>query len=71
MNDEILLKTYEIDNKSYYVILETDYNNSHYYVLSNENDDHDVLVARLVDNYIVPLEDQSILKELMGSILEK
>ena len=68
--DEILLKTYVINDKTYYVIFETDYNNSHYYILSNEVDKEDIIIAELIDNHVVPLEDNSLLKELMKLIIK-
>ena len=62
MKDEILLKTYVIDDKTYYVIFETDYDNTHYFILSNKLDNKDIIVRKVINDFLEPVNKEEELK---------
>lgn len=68
MNEEVLVKTYNIDNKDYVVVNELDINNVHYYYLSCYDDPNDVLLQKLVNGYLVPLDDESEIMLVLKTI---
>lgn len=68
MNDEVLVKTYNIDNKEYVVVNELDINNVHYYYMSCYDDPSDIIIQKLVNGYLVPLEDENEIMLVLKTI---
>lgn len=67
-DDGILVKTYTFDNKDYVVVNEIDFNNNHYYYLSNYNKPGDVMLKKLVNGYLEPLDDDNEIIEVLKTI---
>lgn len=65
MKDELMIKEFIINDKSYYVINEVDYNNSHYVFLSNKFDKEDIMVRRVVDDVLEPLDSEEELIDVL------
>lgn len=52
------VKVYNIDDKEYMVINELDDNDKHYLLLSNKEDEDDILFRKVDNNSLVPLENE-------------
>ncbi len=70
-NDELLLKSYTINDKEYYVIDEKDYNGVHYLYMSNENDPEDIMLRKIVDGYLEPLDTEQEIIEVLKLVVKK
>ena len=65
---EFLVKTYDIDGITYYVIYETDFNGMHFFVLSNKMDYKDIIIKKDYDGYLSDVsndEYNEIMKQLL------
>lgn len=65
MNDDILVKSYIIGDQVYLVLNEVDYNGFHYIFLSNENDEKDMMVRKVVDGVLTVLDDENEVKSVL------
>ena len=63
--DEILLKSYTINSKDYLVINETDYNGIHYLYLSNEENPKDMMLRKVIEGYLEPLDTEEEILEVL------
>lgn len=70
MEETILVKTFKINEKEYYVVNEIDYNNKHYVCLSNKVDNDDMMVRIQKDNSLLPLETEEELFEVLKLIIK-
>lgn len=52
------VKVYDIDDKVYILIDELDNNGIHYVLLSNQDDEDDILFRKRIDNDLVPLDNE-------------
>lgn len=68
MNEEIVLKSYNINNKEYLVINELDYNGIHYMILSNEENEKDMMIKKVIDGYLEPLDNDEEIKQVLKEI---
>lgn len=68
MSDEILVNYYTINNKDYLVINEIDYKNNHYIYLVNELDNKDILIRKIINNELYPMDNEEELKEILKLI---
>lgn len=68
--EDIVVKTYEFDNKVYYVLSETDYNNKHYVYLSNVGDEKDIMLRRVNGDKVEPLDSEEEVMEVLKLIVE-
>ena len=69
MDDKILVNYLEIDGKDYIILNETDYKNSHYVYLVNENDKTDIMIKKYNDELLEPLNSREEFEELGGSVM--
>lgn len=70
MNDSILVNYYEINNNDYLVVNEVDYNNFHYIYLVNENDKEDIMIRKLVNDLLEPLDSEEELLSVMRLLIK-
>lgn len=68
MNDEIVVKTYNIDNKEYFVIKELDYNNIHYIIMANDENEKDIMIKKIIDGYLEPLDSEEEINNVLKEI---
>ncbi len=68
MSDEILVNYYTINNKDYLVINEIDYKNNHYIYLVNELDNKDILIRKIINNELYPMDNEEELNEILKLI---
>lgn len=68
MNKEIVVKTYNINNKEYFVIKELDYNNIHYIILANDENEKDIMIKKVIDGYLEPLDNQEEINDVLKEI---
>lgn len=68
MSDEIVVKTYNIDDKEYFVIKELDLNNIHYLIMANDDNEKDILINKVVDGFLEPLDSEDELKQVLSLI---
>ena len=68
MEEEVVVKTYTFDNKTYYVLSEVDYNSNHYVYLSNKEDSSDVFIRRVNGNKVEPLKSKKEVMEVLKLI---
>ena len=66
--DEILLKSYTINSKDYLVINEADYNGIHYLYLSNEENPKDMMLRKVIEGYLEPLDTEEEILEVLKLI---
>ncbi len=69
-SDEILVKSYNIDGKKYIVVNELDYNNIHYLYLSNEENIKDIMLMKIIDGYLEPLDSEQEIKEVLKLLVK-
>ncbi len=65
MNDDILVKSYIIGDQVYLVLNEVDYNDFHYIFLSNENDEKDMMVRKVVDGVLTVLDNENEVRSVL------
>lgn len=70
MEDSILVKTFIVGEKEYYVVNEVNHNNKHYVYLVNKFDKDDIMVRILLDDVLIPLEDEKELEEVLKLIIK-
>lgn len=68
MSDEILVNYYTINNKDYLVINEIDYKNNRYIYLVNELDNKDILIRKIINNELYPMDNEEELNEILKLI---
>ena len=70
-NDEILLKSYTINDKDYIVIDEVDYNGVHYLYMSNENNSEDIMLRKVINGYLEPLDTEQEIIDVLKLVVKK
>lgn len=70
-NDEVLLKSYTINSKEYIVINELDINGIHYLYMSNEDDPEDIMIRKIVNGYLEPLDSEQEIIDVMKLIVKE
>lgn len=67
------IPVYSIDDKRYMLINKTELNDNMYLFLLNENDDDDYLIRKIDkenSDYLIPLDDENEVYEVLKTILE-
>ena len=70
-NDEILVKSYTINDKEYIVINEIDYNGIHYLYMSNELEPDDIMFRKIINGYLEPLDTEQEIIEVLKRVVKK
>lgn len=70
MEDKMLVNYYEVDNKTYLIVNEVDYNGNHYVYLVNEFDKDDMMVRKIINEKLEPLDSEEELVELMKLLIK-
>ena len=65
MKEDILVNSYIIGNQVYLVLNEIDYNNFHYIFLSNENDEKDMMIRKVVDGVLTVLDNEDEVRSVL------
>ena len=67
---EEIINVYKIGDIIYEVIEEVNYKNNHYVFLSNENDEKDMIVRKVIDKNSEPLDTEEELKEVLSLLIK-
>ncbi len=70
MENELLVSYYTIDNKDYLVVNETEYENNHYVYLCNETDNKDLMIRKVIDNKLIPLDNEEELNSVIKLLVK-
>lgn len=70
MKENMLVNYYEIDDKDYLIINELDYNDNHYVYLINESDKDDMMVRKVINDTLEPLDSEEELVEVMKLLIK-
>lgn len=70
MKDKLLVKSYTINDIDYIVVNEVDYNANHYVYLSNEFDETDVMIRKVNNNTLEPLESEEELNSVLKLLIK-
>lgn len=71
MDDTVLVNSYEINGIDYIVMNEVTYNDIKYVYLSNELDEKDSMVRKLINEELVPLDSETELLSVIKLISKK
>ena len=67
---EEIINVYKIGDIIYEVIEEVNYKNNHYVFLCNENDEKDMMVRKVIDKNLEPLDTEEELKEVLSLLIK-
>ena len=67
---EEIINVYKIGDIIYEVIEEVNYKNNHYVFLCNENDEKDMMVRKVFDKNLEPLDTEEELKEVLSLLIK-
>ena len=70
MEENILVKVFKVKDKEYYVVNEIKHNNKHYVCLVNKYDKDDMMIRILLDDVLIPLENETELQEILRLIIK-
>ena len=70
MKDKLLVKCYTINDVDYIIVNEVDYNGNHYVYLSNEFDETDVLIRKVKNNVLEPLDSEEELSSVLKLLIK-
>lgn len=70
MKESMIVNYYEIDGKDYLVVNELDYNSNHYIYLINELDSEDMMVRKIINERLEPLETEEELVEVLKLLIK-
>lgn len=68
--DNILVNYYTIEGKDYLIVNEVDYNNNHYVYLINELENDDIMIRKVVNDFLEPLDSEEELFNVMKLIMK-
>ena len=69
--DDVTVNYYEIDGKDYIIMDELNYKNKKYCYLINELDESDHFIRIVKDDYLIPLDSEEELSEVLMLFVKK